>query len=149
MAGAQKEFELLFKLRASLGGNFNSTFRGAIETQRQLQNSIKNVNSTQSKIEGYTRTSSAIEQQKNKLTSLQQAHEKIAQKIQMHQAHAERLRAKIEETGDATGELAAQLAREENEVSRNTDRLRVNENQMRQTNTSIERSEQALRELGD
>lgn len=64
MAGSQKEFELLFKLKASLGGNFNSTFKGAIETQRQLQNSIKSVNSMQSKVDGYTRTSNAIEQQR-------------------------------------------------------------------------------------
>ena len=32
MAGSQKEFELLFKLKASLGGNFNSTFKSAINT---------------------------------------------------------------------------------------------------------------------
>ena len=63
MAGSQKEFELLFKLKASLGGNFNSTFKGAIETQRKLQDSIKSVNSMQSKVDGYTKASNAIEQQ--------------------------------------------------------------------------------------
>ena len=67
----------------------------------------------QSKVDGYTRTSNAIEQQRGKLERLQAEHEKVSQKIQAHQTNAERLRAKIEETGDATGELTAQLVREE------------------------------------
>ena len=147
MAGSQKEFELLFKLKASLGGNFNSTFKGAIETQRQLQNSIKSVNSMQSKVDGYTRTSNAIEQQRGKLERLQAEHEKVSQKIQAHQTNTERLRAKIEETGDATGELTAQLVREENEVAKNTERLKSNENQIRQTTASIHSQEEQLERM--
>lgn len=147
MARSQKEFELLFKLKASLGGNFNSTFKGAIETQRQLQNSIKSVNSMQSKVDGYTRTSNAIEQQRGKLERLQAEHEKVSQKIQAHQTNAERLRAKIEETGDATGELTAQLVREENEVAKNTERLKSNENQIRQTTASIHSQEEQLERM--
>ena len=147
MAGSQKEFELLFKLKASLGGNFNSTFKGAIETQRQLQNSIKSVNSMQSKVDGYTRTSNAIEQQRGKLERLQAEHEKVSQKIQAHQTNAERLRAKIEETGDATGELTAQLVREENEVAKNNERLKSNENQIRQTTASIHSQEEQLERM--
>ena len=147
MAGSQKEFELLFKLKASLGGNFNSTFKGAIETQRQLQNSIKSVNSMQSKVDGYTRTSNAIEQQRGKLERLQAEHEKVSQKIQAHQTNAERLRAKIEETGDATGELTAQLVKEENEVAKNTERLKSNENQIRQTTASIHSQEEQLERM--
>ena len=147
MAGSQKEFELLFKLKASLGGNFNSTFKGAIETQRQLQNSIKSVNSIQSKVDGYTRASNAIEQQRGKLERLQAEHDKVSQKIQAHQTNAERLRAKIEETGDATGELTAQLVREENEVAKNTERLKNNENQIRQTTASIHSQEEQLERM--
>lgn len=147
MAGSQKEFELLFKLKASLGGNFNSTFKGAIETQRKLQDSIKSVNSMQSKVDGYTKASNAIEQQRGKLEKLQAEHEKVSQKIQQHQTNAERLRAKIEETGDATGELTAQLVKEENEVARNTERLKSNENQIRQTNASIHSQEEQLERM--
>ena len=147
MAGSQKEFELLFKLKASLGGNFNSTFKGAIETQRKLQDSIKSVNSMQSKVDGYTKASNAIEQQRGKLEKLQAEHEKVSQKIQQHQTNAERLRAKIEETGDATGELTAQLVREENEVAKNTERLKSNENQIRQTTASIHSQEEQLERM--
>lgn len=148
MAGSQKEFELLFKLKASLGGGFNSTFKSAIETNKQLQNSIKGVNSLQSKVDGYTKTSAAIDQQKEKLSRLQSEHEKIAQKIQTHQTNAEKLRAKIAETGDATGELTAQLVKEENEVDKNTEKLKKNESQIRQTSATIEQQTQRLDGMG-
>lgn len=148
MAGSQKEFELLFKLKASLGSGFNSTFKSAIETNKQLQNSIKGVNSLQSKVDGYTKTSAAIDQQKEKLSRLQSEHEKIAQKIQTHQTNAEKLRAKITETGDATGELTAQLVKEENEVDKNTEKLKKNESQIRQTSATIEQQTQRLDGMG-
>lgn len=149
MAGSQKEFELLFQLKASLGGNFNSTFKSAIDTQKKLQESIKSVNSLQSQVDGYTKTSNAIDKQKEKLARLQEEHSKIAQKIQTHESNAEKLRAKIAETGDATGELTAQLIREENEVEKNTEKLRANERQIRQTNARIKEQEQNLDRLGN
>lgn len=149
LAGSRKEFELLFKLKASLGSDFNSAFKGAMETQKKLQDSLKSVNSLQGKVDGYNKTSNAISQQNEKLTRLQTEHQKIAQKIQMHEQHAERLRAKIEETGDATGELTAQLAREENEVQKNTERLKSNESQIRQTTASIQQQTQQLNRVGE
>ena len=36
VAGSQREYELLFKLKATLGGNFNSTFKTAVDTQKRL-----------------------------------------------------------------------------------------------------------------
>lgn len=149
MAGQQKEFELLFKLKASLGGNFKKAFKQAVDTQKQLKDSIKNVSSVQSKIGGYTKASNAIEQQKRKLEDLRAGHEKILPKIQEHQANVERLRAKIEETGDATGELTAQLVKEESEVTKNTERLESNEKQMRQTTARIKEQEERLGKLGE
>ena len=149
MAGSQKHFELLFKLTASLGGNFNSTFKGAIETQKKLQNSIKEVNQMQSKVDGYTKASNALNKQFEILDKLETEHEKVSQKIQQHQTNAERLRAKIEETGDATGELTAQLVKEENEVAKNTERLKNNENQIQQTNARIEEQVEHLNNLGN
>lgn len=147
MAGSQKEFELLFRLKASLGSNFNSTFKGAIEQQKKLQDSLKSVNSLQGKVDGYNKASNAISQQNEKLARLQTEHQKTAQKIQTHRQNAERLRAKIEETGDATGELTAQLVREENEVQRNTEKLKSNESQIQRTRASIEQQKQQLESM--
>lgn len=149
MAGSQKEFELLFRLKASLGSNFNSTFKGAIEQQKKLQDSLKSVNSLQGKVDGYNKASNAISQQNEKLARLQTEHQKTAQKIQTHQQNAERLRAKIEETGDTTGELTAQLVREENEVQKNTEKLKSNESQIQRTRASIEQQTQQLDRMGE
>jgi len=149
LAGSQKEFELLFRLKASLGSNFNSTFKGAIEQQKKLQDSLKSVNSLQGKVDGYNKASNAISQQNEKLARLQTEHQKTAQKIQTHQQNAERLRAKIEETGDTTGELTAQLVREENEVQKNTEKLKSNESQIQRTRASIEQQTQQLDRMGE
>ena len=70
MAGSQREFELLFKLKASLGGDFKKTFKQATDTQKQLQNSLKNVNSLQSKVDGFSKQSAAIVKNKEKLEAL-------------------------------------------------------------------------------
>lgn len=149
MAGSQKEFELLFRLKASLGSNFNSTFKGAVETQKKLKDSLKSVNSLQRKVDGYNKTSNAISKQNEKLAKLQTEHQKIAQNIQRHQQNEERLRAKIEETGDATGVLTAQLVREENEVQKNTEKLKSKESQIQRTTASIEKNKQSLQEQRD
>ena len=61
MAGAQKNFELLFKLTASLGGNFHQTFNAAAQAQKRLSDSVKNVNALQSKIDGYNKANAAIQ----------------------------------------------------------------------------------------
>lgn len=148
MAGVQKEFELLFKLSASLGPNFNSSFKSALNTQKALQDSVKKVNSIQGKIDGYTKNSKAITEQSEKLEKLKSEHEKINESIKRHQQNADKLRAKIEETGDASGELTAQLVKEENEVQKDTEKLAKNETQIQQTTAKIEQQTQKLNELG-
>lgn len=137
MAAAQKTYELLFKLKASLGGNFNGAFKSAIETNKKLQESIKSVNSLQSKVDGYTRQAAAIDQQKAKLAQLREQNEKVSQSIEKHRSNAEQLRAKIDATGDASGTLTAQLIKEQNEVEKGTEKQKKNEIQIQQTTARI------------
>jgi len=96
LAGSQKEFELLFKLKASLGGNFNSTFKSAINTNNQLRDSLKNVNSLQSKIDGYTKQSAAIDKNKERLAQLNAEHDRLQQELQQTGEPTEALRKKLE-----------------------------------------------------
>lgn len=148
-AAAGKQYELLFQLGAALGSNFNSTFKQAINAQKQLQDSTKKVNDTQKKIDGYQKASNAIAQQQEKMAKLKQEHSDISQKIQMHQRNADQLRAKIEQTGDASGELTAQLVKEENEIEKNTDKLKRNETQMKQCESRINSEQQKLNSLSN
>lgn len=121
MAGSQKEFELLFKLKATLGGDFKNTFKQAIDTQKQLQNSLKNVNSVQSKIDGFTKQSAAIDKNKEKLEALTQEHDRLQQELI--------------ETGEPTEKLRRKLER--------------NESQIQQTTARIEEQEKQLNSLGE
>lgn len=121
MAGSQKEFELLFKLKATLGGDFKNTFKQAIDTQKQLRDSLKNVNSVQSKIDGFTKQSAAIDKNKQKLEALNQEHDRLQQELR--------------ETGEPTEALRRKLER--------------NESQIQQTTAKIEEQEKALDELGE
>ena len=70
MAGSQKEFELLFKLKATLGGDFKNTFKQAIDTQKQLRDSLKELNSTQSKLDSYVKQRVEITKNNDKLREL-------------------------------------------------------------------------------
>lgn len=121
MAGSQKEFELLFKLKATLGGDFKNTFKQAISTQKQLRDSLKNVNSVQSKIDGFTKQSAAIDKNKQKLEALNQEHERLQQELN--------------ETGEPTEALRRKLER--------------NESQIQQTTARIEEQERQLNSLGE
>ena len=116
MAGSQKEFELLFKLKATLGGDFKNTFKQAIDTQKQLQNSLKNVNSVQSKIDGYTKQSAAIDKNKQKLEALNQEHDRLQQELR--------------ETGEPTETLRRQLERNESQIQQTTARIEEQERQL-------------------
>jgi len=82
VAGAQREYELLFKLKATLGGNFSSTFKTAVDAQKRLADSTKQINSLQSKIDGYQKASSAIERNQGKLSQLTAEHNRLQAELQ-------------------------------------------------------------------
>lgn len=149
MAGSQKEFELLFKLKATLGGDFKKSFKEAVDTQKQLRDSLKNVNSVQSKIDGFTKQSAAIEDNSKKLENLNAKHKEITQTMQAHKDNIAKLKVAIKETGDETGELAIQLQKEKDELAENRSQLKSNESQIQQTTAKIEEQEQQLNSLGE
>lgn len=119
MAG-RKEYELLFKLQAALGGNFNAAFQAATNTIKQQQNAISKLNSITGKIDAYRKQESALESNRQKLERLTAEHE--------------RLQREISETEEPTDELREKLAR--------------NERQIAQTTTRIEQQESRLQSLG-
>ena len=149
MAGSQRVYKLLLKLKATLGSDFKNTFKQAIDTQKQLQNSLKNVNSLQSKTDGFAKQSAAIEDNRKKLDGLKAKHEETAQKIEAHKDKIAELKVAIKETGDETGELKKQLQREKDELAETRGQLKSNESQIQQTTAAIEKQEDALESLGD
>ncbi len=153
MAGSQREYELLFKLKATLGGNFSSTFKTAVDAQKRLADSTKQINSLQSKIDGYQKASSAIERNRGKLTQLTAEHDRLQAELQETVQRKKALQRAME-TAEAEGNIE-DYKRLQNELSatgREHDRLKEklngNKSQIQQTTATIEDQERALDSLG-
>lgn len=81
MAG-RKEYEMLFKLMAETGSNFNSAFGRAAAAISSLQNDIQALNALQGDISAYQRQQAGIEETQKKLALLQQQYDNIQREIQ-------------------------------------------------------------------
>ena len=152
MAGAQKNFELLFKLTASLGGNFHSTFNAAVQAQKRLSDSVKNVNALQSKIDGYNKANAAIQQNQQKLQRLTAEHDRLQSEL-AQTAQRKRDLQRAMETAEAEGNieeykrLQKELSDTNKEYSRLNEKYKANQNQIQQATAKIEEQQRYLEEL--
>lgn len=77
----RREYEMLFKLGAQLGGNYNSTFKSAQGAIVSLQNEIQSLNKTQSDIASYQKQQASLEASQKKLEILRQQYDNIQKEI--------------------------------------------------------------------
>ena len=152
MARAQKNFELLFKLTASLGGNFHSTFNAAVQAQKRLSDSVKNVNALQSKIDGYNKANAAIQQNQQKLQRLTAEHDRLQSEL-AQTAQRKRELQRAMETAEAEGNieeykrLQKELSDTNKEYSKLNEKYKANQNQIQQATAKIEEQQRSLEEL--
>lgn len=147
MAGSQKEFELLFKLKAALGPNFNGAFKSAINTNNQLRDSMKNVNSLQSKIDGYTKQSAAIEKNKERLALLNAEHDRLQQELQQTGEPTDALRKKLERNESQIQQTTAKIQEQERQLNSYAEELReagVNTDNLEEANGRLQKSYEKL-----
>lgn len=147
MAGSQKEFELLFKLKASLGSSFNSTFKNAINVNNQLRDSLKNVNSLQSKIDGYTKQSAAIDKNKERLAQLNAEHDRLQRELQQTSEPTEALQRKLEKNESQIQQTTARIEEQEKQLNSYTEELRkagINTENLEEANGRLQRSYERL-----
>lgn len=120
----QKEYNMLFKLQAQLGGNFNSTFTGAQTEVLNLQKRIDTLNSIQSNISAYEKQQSAVDKTKDKLSLLQQQYDNIQKEIQETEGFSSSL----------TNQLAAknaQIDKTKTALDQQTDKLNATGNALK------------------
>lgn len=122
MAG-RKEYELLFKLSAALGGNFNAAFSSALNITRQMQNSLQKLNSITGKIDAYKKQEAALESNRQKLSRLTAEHG--------------RLQREISETEEPTDELRAAMAQNERQIAATTSRIEQQEARLNQLGNEL------------
>ncbi|EOS64580.1 phage tail tape measure protein [Oscillibacter sp. 1-3] len=168
MAGSRKEYELLFKLQASLGGNFNAAFKGAISTTRQLQNTMKKLNSTTGKIDAFKKQSTALESNRQKLAQLTAEHDRLQRELSQTEQPSEKLRAAMErnerQIADTTAKIEAQearlrtlgdelsdagvdtsrLAQENERLAKSYDRLKNGQEELARLNGAIQKNNEAI-----
>lgn len=114
---SRKEYELLFKLQAALGGNFNTVFSNALNTTKQMQNSLSKLNSITGKIDAYKKQESALESNRQKLAQLTAEHEKLQKEIS--------------ETEEPTDELREKLAKNEKQIAATTAKIETQEKRLK------------------
>lgn len=167
MAG-RKEYELLFKLQAVLGGNFNTVFQSALNTTKQMQNSLTKLNSITGKIDAYKKQEAALESNRQKLERLTAEHDKLQREISETAAPSEELRqkmaknekqiaattAKIEAQEQqlqtlgselsAAGVNTANLSAENERLAKTYDKVKKSQEELAKVNTALEQNNTSI-----
>lgn len=153
MAG-RKEYELLFKLQAALGGNFNTVFQSALNTTKQMQNSLTKLNSITGKIDAYKKQEAALESNRQKLERLTAEHDKLQREMSETAAPSEELRQKMakneKQIAATTAKIEAQeqrlqtLGSELSDVGVNTANLSAENERLAKTYDKVKKSQEEL-----
>lgn len=153
MAG-RKEYELLFKLQAALGGNFNTVFQSALNTTKQMQNSLTKLNSITGKIDAYKKQEAALESNRQKLERLTAEHDKLQREISETAAPSEELRQKMakneKQIAATTAKIEAQeqrlqtLGSELSDVGVNTANLSAENERLAKTYDKVKKSQEEI-----
>lgn len=153
MAG-RKEYELLFKLQAALGGNFNTVFQSALNTTKQMQNSLTKLNSITGKIDAYKKQEAALESNRQKLEHLTAEHDKLQREISETAAPSEELRQKMakneKQIAATTAKIEAQeqrlqtLGSELSDAGVNTANLSAENERLAKTYDKAKKSQEEL-----
>lgn len=123
MAG-RKEFELLFKLQATLGSGFNSSFNSAMNASKQLQGNLSKINTLSGKIEGFQKQSAALEANKDKLAKLTEEHDRLQREMSQTEQPSEALRQKMEKNARQIEQTTAKIQEQEARLGQLGDELR-------------------------
>ena len=158
MAG-RKEFELLFKLQAALGSGFNSSFRGAMNTTKQLQSNLSKINSLSGKIDGFQKQSAALQANKDKLAKLTEEHDRLQKEMSQTEQPSEALRQKMERNARQIEQTTAkikeqetrlgQLGSELSEAGINTDRLKQENDKLAKSYEKIKNNQEKLAHIAE
>ena len=150
----RKEYELLFKLQAALGGNFNTVFQSALNTTKQMQNSLTKLNSITGKIDAYKKQEAALESNRQKLERLTAEHDKLQREMSETAAPSEELRQKMakneKQIAATTAKIEAQeqrlqtLGSELSDVGVNTANLSAENERLAKTYDKVKKSQEEI-----
>lgn len=149
MAG-RREHELLLKLSAELGSNFNSTFSAAIQSTNQLQGKVKEYKKVQGDITKYQKAEAAIKDLREEKARLESASgdntaaiDRVNKELAVHEERLAAVSGSLQDAGIDTNNLSEEserLRREQEQVAKAQEDLAkataaVNENSRQLTET--------------
>ena len=120
----RKEYEMLFKLNAQLGGSYNSTFSKAQQQIASTQKEISALNKIQGDIASYQKQQQAIGTTKTKLESLKKQYELIEQEIKDTEGSTAGLEREKLKLGDRIRDIETKLHNQEDKLQNTSDRLK-------------------------
>lgn len=125
MAG-RKEFEIMFKLAASIGGNFNSTFKTANATMKGLQSGLTKINSLQGKMNSFEKLSKSVDTNRSKLERLNATHEALQNQLK--------------NTQTPSNELILSIQKNEEEITKVTSKIKMQETSLKSLDDELKKS---------
>lgn len=143
MATSRKEYEMLFKLKAALGNNFNTSFSGALKVTKTLQNEMAKINKLSGKIDSFKKNTDAVEKNKEKLAALTTEHEKLQKEMSQTENPSESLRKKFEKNQTQIENVTTRIAQQKEKLSALGTELKyagVNTNNLEKANSDLSKS---------
>jgi TP901 family phage tail tape measure protein len=119
----RKEYEMLFKLNAQLGGSYNSTFSKAQQQISATQKEISALNKIQGDIASYNKQQQAINSTSQKLDSLKKQYELIEKEIKETEGSTSGLEREKLKLGDRIKDLETKLENENDKLGATKARL--------------------------
>ncbi len=121
---SRKEYEMLFRLDAQLGSNYNSTFSSAQKAVLAMEKELGALGKVKADISAFQKQQEAIEATKNKLVVLQQQYDNIQKELQ--------------ETGDSSSALKNKLLDKQQQIDRTTASLGKMTQNLQQLGSALE-----------
>jgi len=154
----RKEFELLFKLQATLGSGFNSSFNSAMNASKQLQGNLSKINALSGKIEGFQKQSAALEANKDKLAKLTEEHDRLQREMSQTEQPSEALRQKMERNARQIEQTTAKIQEQEARLGQlgdelrdagvDTDNLTAENERLAESYEQVRRNQERLAKIG-
>lgn len=120
---SRREYEMLFKLSAQLGGNYSGTFKSAQSAVASMQKEIEALSRTQSDISAYQKQQSSVDATKKRLDALQQQYNNLQRELKA--------------TGGSSADLQNKLLAKQMQIDKTSASLGTYADRLQQTSAAL------------
>lgn len=157
-----KEYDLLFRLNAQLGGNYGSTFKSAQSAIASMQKEIDGLSKTQSDIASYQKQQGAISSSEEKLKRLNSEYAALQKQLTATKEYGTSLASEMQQLKNTTGadeaenakltaryqELETELKKTGVESANLQNKMLSKQQQIDKTSSSLDQQTQKLGKMG-